>query len=66
LPEQVKSFVGREVLKIQENITVSEYEEKYSGSTVNMIFIDNEIKFPHPNLNLKGRNVLINRFKTDS
>ena len=65
LPKHIKSFVGREVLRIQENITVTEYEEKYPGSTVNMIFMDNEIKFPHPDVNLKDRNVLINKFKTN-
>jgi UDP-N-acetylglucosamine 2-epimerase (non-hydrolysing) len=64
LPEHVKSFIGREVLKIQENITVSEYEKKYPGSTVNMIFMNNEIKFPYSDVNLRDMNVLINKFKS--
>ena len=65
LPEHVKSFVGREVLEIHDNITVSEYEEINQGSTVNMVFMDNEIKFPYPNLNLKDKNILINKFKQE-
>jgi UDP-N-acetylglucosamine 2-epimerase (non-hydrolysing) len=65
LPEHVKSFIGREVLRIQENITVSGYEEIHTGSTVNMIFMDNKIKFPYPDVNLKDKNVLINKFKLD-
>jgi UDP-N-acetylglucosamine 2-epimerase (non-hydrolysing) len=65
LPEHVKSFIGREVLRIQENITVSGYEEIHPGSTVNMIFMDNKIKFPYPDVNLKDKNVLINKFKLD-
>ena len=66
LPEHVKSFVGREILEIHDNISVREYEKINPGSTVNMVFIDNEIKFPYPDLNLKDKNVLINKFKQDS
>ena len=62
LPENVKSFVGRELIRIQDNITVSEYEASNPGTTVNMVFMENEIKFPHTDLNLKDKNVLINKF----
>lgn len=63
LPEHVKSFIGREVLRIKENISVSKYEEIHPDSTINMIFTDNKIKFPHPDVNLKGKNILINKFE---
>jgi UDP-N-acetylglucosamine 2-epimerase (non-hydrolysing) len=62
LPEHVKGFIGREVLKIKENITVSEYEKIHLGSTINMIFLGNKIKFPYPDVNIKDKTILINKF----
>jgi UDP-N-acetylglucosamine 2-epimerase (non-hydrolysing) len=65
LPEHVKSFIGREVLSIQDNITVSEYEKMNPGVTINMVFKDNKIKFPYPDLNIKDKNIVLNKFKSD-
>jgi UDP-N-acetylglucosamine 2-epimerase (non-hydrolysing) len=65
LPEHVKSFIGRKILRVEEDITVSEYEEIFHDVTVNMVFIADEIKFPYPDLNLKDKNIIINKFKSD-
>jgi UDP-N-acetylglucosamine 2-epimerase (non-hydrolysing) len=65
LPEHVKSFIGREVLNVQDNITVSEYEKMNPGVTINMVFKDNKIKFPYPDLNIKDKNIVLNKFKSD-
>ena len=65
LPEHVKSFMGREVIKVKDNITVSEYEKTHPGSTINMVFMDNEIEFPYPDFELKDKDVLINKFKSE-
>ncbi len=65
LPEHVKSFIGREVIKVKDNITVSEYEKTHPGSTINMVFMEDEIEFPYPDFELKDKNVLINKFKSE-
>ena len=65
LPEHVKSFIGREVIKVKDNITVSEYEKTHPGSTINMVFMENEIEFPYPDFELKDKNILINKFKSE-
>ena len=67
-PEHIMSHEGRELLEIQDNITVSEFEDNNRGSTVNIVFDGNvdgkkEAQFPYPDLNLEGKTVLINNFR---
>ena len=61
LPEHVNSFIGREVIKIKDNITISEYEKIHAGSTIFMIFTDNKIEFPYPDVNIKDKTVLLTK-----
>jgi len=35
------------------------------GKTINMVFKDSEIKFPHPDLNLKDKNIIVNKFRME-
>lgn len=61
----IKNHIGRELLRIQDEITVFEYEEMNPGKTINMVFKDSEIKFPHPDLNLKDKNIIVNKFRME-
>ncbi|KAF5079817.1 non-hydrolyzing UDP-N-acetylglucosamine 2-epimerase [Methanobacterium aggregans] len=61
-PEYIMSHAGRELLQIREEITVSEFENGNSGSTINIVFNGNEAQFPHPDLDLKDKMVLVNMF----
>ncbi len=62
-PEQIIGQIDRKCLKINNNITVSEYEEKNPNSTINIVFNNNQLLFPHPNLNLKNKNVMITKIE---
>ena len=61
-PEHIMSHAGRELLQINEEMTVSEFEDKNSGSTINIVFNGGEAQFPVPDLDLKDKQVLVNRF----
>jgi UDP-N-acetylglucosamine 2-epimerase (non-hydrolysing) len=61
-PDHIKNHIGRELIGIRDDISVSQYEEINPGSTVNMVLNDNEIKFPHPDLNLKDKSIIVNKF----
>lgn len=61
-PEHIMSHAGRELLQMSENMTVSEFEDKNSGSTINIVFNGGEAQFPVPDLDLKDKQVLVNRF----
>ena len=61
-PEHIMSHAGRELLQISEDMTVSEFEDKNSGSTINIVFNGGEAQFPVPDLDLKDKQVLVNRF----
>ncbi len=67
-PEHIMSHEGRKLLEIHDNITVSEFEDKNNGSTVNIVFDGNvdgkkEAQFPYLDLNLEGKTVLVNNFR---
>lgn len=61
-PEHIMKHVGRELLQINEEMTVSEFEDKNQGSTINIVFNGSEAQFPVPDLDLKDKQVLVNRF----
>ena len=64
-PDHIKNHIGRELIGIRDDISVSQYEEINPGSTVNMMLKDNEIKFPHPDLNLKDKSIIVNKFRIE-
>jgi len=61
--EQIISQIERKLLKINNNVTVSEYEDKNPSSTINIVFNNNQPIFPHPDLNLKNKNVMITKIE---
>jgi UDP-N-acetylglucosamine 2-epimerase (non-hydrolysing) len=58
-PENVSGQVERCFLKIADNLTVSEFEKLNKGSLVQMVIVDNENLFPHPDLNLKDKMIML-------
>jgi UDP-N-acetylglucosamine 2-epimerase (non-hydrolysing) len=58
-PEKILGHVAREMIKIQDDVSVYEYEKLNPGSTIKMVFADNAIRFPHPNENLKNKSVIV-------
>ncbi len=62
-PEEMGSNIVRELLIIDEDLEVSKYEEMNPGYTVQMVFKDKEIKFPHHDLNLKNKMIMISKFR---
>ena len=62
-PEEIGSNIVRELLIIDEDLEVSKYEEMNPGYTVQMVFKDKEIKFPHHDLNLKNKMIMISKFR---
>ena len=65
-PEHIMSHAGRELVEVNEDVTVSEFEDKNRGSTVTIVFDgDSSIKtpqFPFQDMNLRGKTVIVNRF----
>jgi hypothetical protein len=50
---------NHKLLRINTEITVSDYETYNKGSTVNMVFKDNKPCFPFQDLNLKDEYILV-------
>ena len=61
-PDHIMSHAGRELLQINEKMSVSEFEDKNKGSTINIVFNGTEAQFPVPDLDLKDKQILVNRF----
>jgi UDP-N-acetylglucosamine 2-epimerase (non-hydrolysing) len=61
-PVEVNGHMVRELLEIHEDVSVADYEENNPGSTINLVFKDGEIKFPHPDLQLKDKRVILNKY----
>jgi len=58
-PEVMESHLSREVLTINEDLVVSKFEEMNPGYTVRMVFQNKDIRFPHPDLNLKNKMIMV-------
>ncbi|KZX13582.1 non-hydrolyzing UDP-N-acetylglucosamine 2-epimerase [Methanobrevibacter oralis] len=52
-PKNIMTSFERKIVKINENITVKDFEEK-NNALIHMIFDEDEIKFPYDDLNLNG------------
>lgn len=59
-PEDIMSSFTREMAKITENITVSEFEDN-NNSLIHMIFDGNKMRFPSSDLNLNGMMITYDR-----
>ena len=58
-PEDIMGNKNHKLLRINTEITVSDYETYNKGSTVNMVFKDNKPCFPFQDLNLKDEYILV-------
>ncbi len=65
IPEKIVDYDGRELLKIDNDISISQYEENNPGSKICMVFTDNNPKFPHSELNLKNKVIIVNKFRIE-
>lgn len=61
-PDEVKGNPVRELVDVQIDQTVSEFEEGNPGSTVNIVFENGKAKFPYPDLDLKNKQVLLTSY----
>jgi UDP-N-acetylglucosamine 2-epimerase (non-hydrolysing) len=57
-PDFITGTITNKLIKVDENLTVSEFEDKYS-EIVKIAFEDEKAIFPERNLNLKSKMVLI-------
>ena len=57
-PDFITGVTTTKLVRVDENVNVSEFEEKYSA-IVKMAFNDGEVVFPESELNLKDKMVLI-------
>ena len=58
-PEDIMGNKTHKLLRVDTEITVLDYENHNNGSTVNMVFKDNEPGFQFPDLNLKDKYILV-------
>lgn len=61
-PDEVKGNPVRELVDVQIDQTVSEFEDGKPGSTVNIVFENGKAKFPLPDLDLKNKQVLLTSY----
>jgi len=59
IPDNIMGNITNKLVKIDENITVSKFEEKYSGKNVKIVFDGENAEFPRYDLDLRGKMVLI-------
>lgn len=63
-PTHIMGNLSWRLEKIQEELTTFEYEQMNKGSTVHIVFQNNEPIFPYPDLNLKDKSVLLTNLRT--
>ncbi len=61
IPEDTKNYPQRTFIKIRESINVSELE-KNKNKTVRVVYEGGVARFPYPDLNLKDKLVLVDKF----
>ncbi|HEX7467652.1 MAG TPA: UDP-N-acetylglucosamine 2-epimerase (non-hydrolyzing) [Methanobacterium sp.] len=61
-PEDILSYEGHYLQKVDEKITVAEFERKNKYLRVRTVFDKGEALFPHSSLQLKDKNIIIDRF----
>lgn len=61
-PEDILSYEGHYLQRVDEKITVAEFERKNKYLRVRTVFDKGEALFPHSNLELKDKNIIIDRF----
>jgi UDP-N-acetylglucosamine 2-epimerase len=62
VPEDIMKDRERELIEVKENVSVFEFENS-KDSVVKMVFENGNARFPHGDLNLNGKTVLVDSFK---
>ncbi|MDP3065588.1 MAG: UDP-N-acetylglucosamine 2-epimerase (non-hydrolyzing) [Methanobacteriaceae archaeon] len=63
IPGSIMGNITTKLVKVAEDLTVSEFEKKYLGQTVKIVFSGEKTEFPRVDLNLKGKIVLLSTQK---
>lgn len=58
-PEEIEGEHSKKLLSINEKITVSEFENKNPNRFIIMVFEDGNPRYPHPDLYLEGKKIII-------
>ncbi len=61
-PDYIMNGLSRSMLTIEDSITVKEYETINPSSRVQLVFQGEKILFPNPELNLKHKQILLNKY----
>lgn len=61
-PDNIMNSLTRTLIKIDDDLTVKEYETINPYSEVQLVFEDENILFPFPELSLNGKQILLNKF----
>jgi UDP-N-acetylglucosamine 2-epimerase (non-hydrolysing) len=58
-PEKIEGEHSKQLLFIDEKVTVAEFENKNPNSTITLVFTDGNPSYPHSDLSLKGKTIII-------
>jgi UDP-N-acetylglucosamine 2-epimerase (non-hydrolysing) len=58
-PEEIATDHSKKLLRVDEDITVAEFENKNPRYMINLVFDDNTPNYPHPNISLKGKTIIV-------
>lgn len=61
-PDNIMKALTRTLVKINDDLTVKEYETINPSSRIQLVFEDEKILFPFSELSLKGKRILLNKF----
>ncbi len=62
-PDNITAGLSRSLLKVVEELTVTEFETINKASKIQMVFQNGKIRFPFPEMNLKDKKILVINFK---
>jgi len=60
-PEKIAGGQMKKLLIVDEQVTVAEFEEKNPDCTINIVFDGVNPKFPHSNLSIHGKTIMISQ-----
>jgi len=61
-PDNIMKVLNRSLVMIHDDLTVNEFETINPFSRIQLVFQDETILFPHPELSLENKLVLLNKF----
>ncbi|BDZ71053.1 non-hydrolyzing UDP-N-acetylglucosamine 2-epimerase [Methanobacterium petrolearium] len=58
-PEEIATDHSKKLLRVDADITVAEFENKNPKFMINLVFDDDTPTYPHPNISLKGKTIIV-------